>query len=160
MKSQERGEGVDGREVGIHVSTLLYLKWTGTYSGPVAEVCLVMQGTQFHPWWRAWVPHARVATEPASQDYCAWAPRLERLRCSPRLPHEGDGGRALQLRTRPAKQRSQMGSQQGPVVQRRELCSVLGGSRDGENGYMYRNTWVHLSFAETIPTLLMGYTPI
>ena len=58
-----------------------------------------------------------------------------------------------------------MDSQQGPPVQRGELWSTLCGSLDGTRacGTVDTGLWTAESLCcppETIPTLLIGYTPI
>ena len=57
------------------------------------------------------------------------------------------------------------GNQQGPAVQHRELCSVLGGSLDGKGAWGRMDTHVCMAESlhcspETITTLLISYTPI
>ena len=58
-----------------------------------------------------------------------------------------------------------MDNQQGPIVQHRELCSVLCGSLDGRGVWGRMDTRIHMAESlccapETITTLLIGYTAI
>ena len=58
-----------------------------------------------------------------------------------------------------------MENQQGPTAQHRELCSVLCGSLDGRGVWGRMDTCICMAESlwcspETIPTMLIGYTPI
>ena len=58
-----------------------------------------------------------------------------------------------------------MDNQQGPIVQHRELCSILCGSLDGWGVWGRMDTRIFMAEhlccpPETITTLLIGYTPI
>ena len=58
-----------------------------------------------------------------------------------------------------------MSNQQGPAVQRRELCSVLCGSQDGRGVWGRMDTCTCMAESlycppESMATLLIGYTPI
>ena len=58
-----------------------------------------------------------------------------------------------------------MDNQQGPIVEHRELCSVLCGSLDGRGVWGRTDTCICMAESlccppETITTLLMAYTPI
>ena len=57
-----------------------------------------------------------------------------------------------------------MDHQQGPAVERGELCSVLRGGQDERGAWGRMDTWVYMAESlhcspETITALLLGYTP-
>ena len=58
-----------------------------------------------------------------------------------------------------------MDNQQGPTVQRRELCSMLCGSLDGRGVWGRMDTCICMAESlccalETITTLIIGYIPV
>ena len=55
--------------------------------------------------------------------------------------------------------------QGGPILQHRELCSMLCGSLDGRGVWGRMNTWMCMTESlcyppETVTTLLIGYSPV